>query len=89
MFMSKKKEKPKFIIEQVPELPIVKRGKRESVYDILLKDIVSRSGKYFKITIPDKKPRNIYMMLNKRIKQEKLKLKVYLRKNQCYVEKLD
>jgi hypothetical protein len=84
--MSKKKF---YVIERVEELPPAKRKLRESVYDEVIEDVMSREKGIYKISIEGKHLKSIYPALNKRIVKRKLPLKLRVRCGELYVEKLE
>ena len=80
--MSKKQ-----LFERVDKLPGRKFGEKVKVYSEVLADIQKQGKGVYKINIPNKKPKTVYMALRKRIKQDKLtNLKLHDRLGVIYIE---
>ena len=78
-------KKPLF--EKVDKLPSRKFGEKVKVYSEILDDIQKQPKGVYKINIPNRKPKSVYMALRKRIKQDKLtNLKVHDRLGNIYIE---
>jgi len=82
-----KKEKP-FTIEPVKELPAPIKAKI-TAYDQVLSDILPRPKGIYQISIQGKSIKSIHPALSTRIKNQKLPLKLHIRANQIYLEKLE
>ena len=76
-----------FKIVPVEEIPKAKKKLRESLYDKILETIMSKPKGYYKIETK-KKMKSVYVALQKRITERKLPLKLRVRSNELYVEKL-
>jgi prophage antirepressor-like protein len=85
--MSKRKEKPKFEIVPIEELPKAKKL-RETIYDEVVKEILKQPKGFYKISIEEKKSSSVYSALAKRITERKLPLKIHARSKEVYLEKL-
>jgi hypothetical protein len=82
-----KKEKL-FSIEPVKELPAPIKAK-VTVYDQVLSEILPRPKGIYQISIQSKNIKSVYPAIAKRIKDQKLPLKLHIRTNQIYLEKLE
>jgi hypothetical protein len=83
---SKKKEIEKpYVIEKVDVLPPSKKA-RVTFYDDIINEILQRDSGFYKITVKDRHPKTVYSSLIKRIKGKPLKL--HIRKNEIFLEKL-
>jgi hypothetical protein len=85
--MSAKKrevEKP-YVIEKVDVLPPSKKA-RATFYDDIINEILQKEQGFYKVTVKDRHVKTVYSSLIKRIKNKPLKL--HIRKNEIFIEKL-
>lgn len=81
-------KKPLF--EKVSKLPSRKFGEKVKIYAEVLAAIQQQSKGFYKVNIPDKKPKTVLMALHKRIKEENLiNLKVRQRGDNIFIEVLE
>ena len=84
--MSKQTEYKITLVED--GLPPAKREKSK-VYDDIIKKIEKSDKGVYKIEVPNKKSKSLYVVLIQRIKEAKTKdIKVHLRSDTLYLEKL-
>jgi len=77
----------KKLFERVEKIPPRKFGEKVKVYSEVLAAIQKEGKGIYKISIPDKKPKTIYIALAKRIKEERLvNLKLHDRSGNIYIE---
>ena len=71
----------------IRELPPTKRTKH-SMYDDILNDVVANPERLLKIEVPGKTAKSMYASFKSRIKERGLFLKVRVRANVLYLEKI-
>jgi len=77
----------RFEVEPVKTLPKSLKRARQPIYDDLIKDIMKRGKGYYKVSIPDRKTKSVYVALSKRLKGNK-SLKLHIRGSDIYLEKV-
>jgi cell fate regulator YaaT (PSP1 superfamily) len=71
----------------VKEIPQTKRQKH-SMYDEILDDVIANSEKLMKIEVNGRTAKSLYASFKSRIKKRGLSLKIRVRDNILYVEKI-
>ena len=79
---------PKYKIEKVEELPPLKRKVAETLYDEIVRDILSKPKGYYMVEVEGRKLKAIYPAIKKRIIRGSLPLKLHVRSGSLFIEKI-